>query len=159
MPLAHPSCRRVLACIRVRWPLSLWGRQGHARLTDRPPATGHGLSYYRFQLSNLRLSKRDIPPDGPERKFAGPQQRPRKGMELVTDPRGRTRWGIRVANYTVYSNTHSVQNPLKGLGSRQHRPSRSKRTKNNAKPTLALTEAAFGVWNVAFGRTPVRILA
>ena len=28
----------LLARIRVRWPLSPWGRQGHARRTNRPPS-------------------------------------------------------------------------------------------------------------------------
>ena len=33
-----PNFSALLARIRVRWPLSPWGRQGHARRTNRPPS-------------------------------------------------------------------------------------------------------------------------
>ena len=42
LPLGHPTSRHMLACIRVRWPLSPSSRQGHARGTNRPPSHGHG---------------------------------------------------------------------------------------------------------------------
>ncbi len=38
LPPGHPTSRRLLARIRVRWPLSPWAPQRHARGTNRPPS-------------------------------------------------------------------------------------------------------------------------